>query len=94
MDADIRMIKTKEKIKLTDSLLDIMMKMSGGNPGALRVLMEILECDEGLLRILDLDNMGIYGSQIWVGYKNHCGSDIEKLIELIKNRDPLLQQLV
>lgn len=80
-----------EKIKLGDSLLDVMMKMSEKNPGALRVLMEIIQSKYGLQRVLDLDDMGIYGSQIWVGYKDHCGSNLEKFLELIKNRDPILK---
>ena len=80
-----------EKIKLGDSLLDVMMKMSEKNPGALRVLMEIIQSKYGLQRVLDLDDMGIYGSQIWVGYKDHCGSNLEKFWELIKNRDPILK---
>ena len=79
------------KIKLEDNLQDVLFKMSAGNPGALTVLMKMLTHIEGLLRILDLDSMGIYGSQIWVGYKNNCGSDIEKFLEMIKNKDPILK---
>jgi len=74
------------KIKLKDSLEDIMFKMSEGNPGALKVLTKILVID-GLISILVLDDMGIYGSKIWVGYKDHCGMDINKYIELIKKRE-------
>ena len=72
------------RIKLKDSIQDVMFKMSEGNPGALRVLMDMLQKENGLTYILILDDMGIYGSKIWVGYKDHCGMDIDKYIESIK----------
>lgn len=75
------------KIKLEDNLQEIVWKMSEGNPGALRVLMEILQKENGLNYILTLDDMGIYASKIWVGYKDHCGMDINKYVELIKKRE-------
>jgi hypothetical protein len=28
------------------------------------------------------------GPQVWVGYKDHCGQDIDKFIAAVKNRDP------
>lgn len=74
------------RIKLEDNMTQVMFKMSEGNPGALRVLMEIFQKDGGLLYILTLDDMEIYGSKIWVGYKDHCGMDINKYIESIRKR--------
>ena len=82
-----------EKIKLTDNLTTVIFKMSAGNPGAMRVLMDMLTTEHGLTRILDLDNMGIRGSQIWVCYKDRCGFNMDKFLELIKNRDPILKVL-
>ena len=80
-----------ERIKLEDTLKDVIIKMSEGNPGAMKLLMDMLQYTSGLERILDLDTMGIYGSQIWVGYKNHCGSDIENFLKTIKRKNPILK---
>ncbi|MDJ0952458.1 MAG: hypothetical protein QNJ81_02140 [Acidimicrobiia bacterium] len=80
----------REKIDLKDNLKDVIVKMAEGNPGGLTVMMKIMEVDpmDGLFRLLDLDDMNIRGSQIWVGYKDHCGQDIATFIEKIKDRDP------
>ena len=75
------------RIKLEDNIQDSIFKMSEGNPGALKVLMNMLQKENGLIYILTLDDMGIYGSKIWVGYKDHCGMDIDKYIESIKKRE-------
>lgn len=37
--------------------------------------------------ILDLDDMNIRGTQIWVGYSDYCGKDIAKFKELVRARD-------
>lgn len=75
------------RLKLEDTVANIILKMSEGNPGALRVLMKMLRKEDGIIYVFTLDDMGIYGSQIWVGYKDHCGQDIDKFIESIKKRE-------
>lgn len=77
----------REKIKLTDNGLNLMMKMSEGNPGGLRILGELSTKERSLIYILGLDDMNIRGWQIWCGYKDYCKCDIDKFIEAIKNRD-------
>lgn len=78
------------KVSLNDSPKDIIIGMCEGNPGGLRVSMQIFGSDpvHGLMRLLDLDDMNIRGARIWIGYKDHCGEDLEKFIECIKSRDP------
>lgn len=79
----------RKKIELTDSMRDITIKMAEGNPGGLTVMMDLVEhlgVEKGMLRILSLDDMNIRGSQIWVGYKDHCGSDIEVFAQAILDR--------
>ena len=82
---------TREPIGLQDSFMQVVTKLSEGNPGALTVLMALLKRQDtdppGLITMLDLDDMGMRGSQIWVAYKDHCGHDIEKLVELCRSRD-------
>lgn len=77
-----------EKIQLTDSFMQVMIKMAEGNPGAATVLgMMMSESEDNIINILNLDDMGIRGSSIWICYKDHCKRDMPMLIECIKNRD-------
>lgn len=86
----------REKIVLSEDVLDIMIKMSEGNPGAATVLdylhgesLALLNDPPGLIvMLLDLDDMNIRGSQIWVGFKDHCNSDIAWFKRAILDRDP------
>jgi len=72
-------------------VLDILMIMSEGNPGAISVMTQVLnemEQMEGLLGcILNLDDMNIRGSQIWIAYKDHCEQNLKLFIKLVKKRD-------
>jgi len=79
----------REPINLSDSTQDTLVKMSEGNPGAISVLMQLLQRDDpaALMTLLSLDDMNMRGPQIWVGYKDHCGSDIELFAEKIGARD-------
>ena len=74
-------------INLSDSTLDMIVAMSEGNPGALTVLMGMLESDNpaATMMILHLDDMNIRGTQIWVGYKDHCLVGEQSVIFLILN---------
>jgi len=84
-----------ERIQLTDSTMDVAMKMSEGNPGALTVIMSLLrdaakiDPDNwmpGLGEVLSLDSMGIYGSKIWMLYKDVCGEDLVKMCAVMRAR--------
>jgi hypothetical protein len=79
----------REPLDLADSLTDVVFKMSEGNPGAVNVLSQILNKDQmaGMMNILSLDDMNMRGPQIWVGYKDHCGEDIDTFINKIRGRD-------
>ena len=80
----------REPVNLSDSTQELFVKMSEGNPGALNVLMELLKRDDpaALMTLLSLDDMNMRGPQIWVGYKDHCESDIEIFAKAISDRDP------
>lgn len=79
----------REKITGSDNLQTIMVKMSEGNPGALTVLMAMhkKQGQMAFMEMLSLDDMNIRGPQIWLGYKDHCGEDIDKFLECVKGRD-------
>ena len=84
---------SQERIKLEDSTLDVFTKLSEGNPGALTVLMSVLEnapivdpqaFGGGVITLLAFDTHGIYGSRIWMLYKDVCGQDIPNVIAVLR----------
>lgn len=81
------------RITLKDSMMEIMIKMSGGNPGALRVLLQIVKQSpkidpqgamEGLGPLLGLDTENIYEERIWMLYKDVCGLDMVKMLACLR----------
>ena len=54
--------------------------------------MQILQADKqmGFMTILSMDDMDIRGSQIWVGFKDHCKSDVAAFMKAINDRDPAM----
>lgn len=80
-------------IKERDTLQETVVKMSRGNPGAVRVLCEMLKDTAAidpdsslgaLTCLLQLDMMGIYGDGIWLLYKDICGEDLVKTIAVTR----------
>lgn len=79
---------TRQEMDLGMTPLDAMMLMSEGNPGALTVMANILkQGGDSFTVFLDMDDMNIRGTQIWVGYKDHCGQDLEKFVKCCRDRD-------
>ena len=80
---------SRQSIELNMKVMDVLQIMSEGNPGAINVLINIIQSDEvlGFMHVLSLDDMNIRGTQIWIGFKDHCKQDINKFIDCIKNRD-------
>ncbi|MFA5150828.1 MAG: hypothetical protein WC433_08055 [Candidatus Omnitrophota bacterium] len=81
------------RIEGSDSVQDMFFKMSEGNPGALTVLMSLytdgkkIDPDNfmpGLGEILSLDTLGVYGSKIWMLYKDVCGEDLVKMCAVMR----------
>jgi len=83
----------REELRLNDNLMDWMVKMTEGNPGALIVLLTAMK-EKGAQEmgelILFLDDMNIRGKQIWIGYKDYCGCDIDKFADCIKEKDQVM----
>ena len=76
----------REKVQINGPM-NLAVTMSEGNPGAASVIGQLLQDDTGFMKLLGLDDMNIRGTQIWVGYKDHCGEDIEKFKAAIHERD-------
>lgn len=83
------------RIKLSDNTMDIVIKMSEGNPGAISVLYKLLQPKTNLIdpdtvmgrlgNILSLDTLGIYGADIDVLMNDICGNDMVKFITVIRS---------
>lgn len=83
----------RRKIVLGGTLMDLLVTMAEGNPGAARVLAEIVQAPDytgthNFMTILSLDDMNMRGAQIWVAWKDFCKEDTQALIDKIKTRDP------
>jgi hypothetical protein len=83
----------KERLGLTDTLVDALTKLSEGNPGALTTLLSIYHEGEkidpdavggGLMTLLHVDSLGIYGPRIWMLYKDVCDSDIINVLGVLR----------
>jgi hypothetical protein len=81
------------RIQLEDSVTSAIVKMCDGNPGGLTVLMELIkqvpqidpECFMGGLNyILSLDDLGLYGSRIWMLFKDVCGQEVAGVVVLFR----------
>lgn len=72
------------RVTLSMTGLDAIVAMADGNPGAVQVLAKLLELD--LFLVLHLDDMGIYGPDIWRAYKDVCGQSMETLVSKMSDR--------
>jgi hypothetical protein len=77
-----------EKIGISDTFKDVIVKMADGNPGALRLCMDLMKDALGPIYLLHLDDMDIRGCAIWIGYKDYCKQDLERFKNLITERNP------
>lgn len=75
------------KITLTDTSMDVILKMSNGNPGAMDVIMKLLTLNDsmgGLGKILLLDTYEIYGTDIYILYNDICRRSLSKMVAVIR----------
>lgn len=86
-------MNTNTRIKLTDSLMSSIQKVSEGNPGAMMVCTTMSkECPKidpdaafgEIGCLLSLDSHAIYGASIWMLYKDVCGEDIVKTLAVLR----------
>ena len=82
-----------ERVTLEMSIEDIVLALAEGNPGAARVCVELLAKGEeidpdnalgGFGTMLLLDTLGLYGSRIWMLYKDVCGQDLVKMVAVLR----------
>lgn len=84
-----------DRIQLTDTAMSACVKLAEGNPGAVAALIKLMEAapridpDSAwgpLGPLFSLDGMGIYGSHIWMLWKDVCGQDAVKAETLFRAR--------
>ena len=67
-----------EKIKADMSMMDIMVVMSEGNPGALTILMQMISNPGGFLNVLTCDSLEIRGSKLYMLWNDCCRRNYAK----------------
>lgn len=81
------------RITLCDNAKSAVIKMCEGNPGAITALVEILKCAKqvdpddfmgGLGKILALDTLEIYGTNIYVLWNDICDRNTSKMIAVLR----------
>ena len=74
------------RIELTDNMATAITKIVEGNPGALRVCCELVENVQAIdpdhfagpfAPILLLDSFDLYGSEVWMLYKDVCNYQVD-----------------
>lgn len=88
-------MSTRKKVWMTDSPMEMIVTMSEGNPGAMSVLMKLFSSEpHGFIFGLHLDDMNIRGPQIWLGFKDFAGEDLEKFKQALKDRSKEMVDLI
>ena len=63
------------RIHITDTIQDVIFKMSDGNLGAATVVFGFLKDFHDLTYILDCDTLGLYGEKLYMLWNDCCGRD-------------------
>ncbi len=81
------------RITVDDSSMSAVIKMVEGNPGATVVCAHIMKQGEsidpdafmgGVGTILWMDTLEIYGTKIWMLFKDVCGEDLVKMLGVLR----------
>ena len=80
-----------KRINADMTIKDAVVAMCDGNPGALTVLCDLYEKkgSDAIWLMCHLDDAGVYGSHIWLAYKDVCHENLDDLIALIPKRELL-----
>ena len=75
------------RITADQTVIDTVIELSDGNPGALDVLMQLLQAGNALA-MMKLDGSEVYGSHIYMLYNDCCGRDFEKFQRMVSKLPP------
>jgi hypothetical protein len=80
------------RITLEDTGKEAIIKMADGLPGALRVCIDLFQEGDKIdpvggpwMYLLILDMNGVYGSQIWMLYKDVCGQSLIHMMAILRS---------
>lgn len=74
------------KISVEMDTMDVLYIMSEGNPGALTCIMQMMQIDPmaGMMNLLLLDNLEVYGAKIYMIWNDSCKRDLKKFNETLQ----------
>lgn len=83
-------------INMNSTVLDAVVTLADGNPGAVTALAELIKANEGeaLLTMLRMDELGMTGSVIWVAYKDFANYDIPALVQGVAEQSPRMLGMI
>ena len=79
---------------MQDTARSALLKLSEGNPGALRVLCDLLRREDGTMLLLHADDMGLRGSSVWLGFKDFAKENYDTFAKALVERDPEMVRVI
>ena len=88
-----RNMNHNQRIEMTDTIITAIVKLAEGNPGAVTAMAEMAKASPiadpdawslELTPLFSLDTLGIYGSKIWMLFKDVCKEDAVKALALLR----------
>lgn len=72
------------RLKVDDTLHDIVVKMSDGNPGCVSFLLNFIkESYDGAFKILAFDKMELYGENLYKLWNDCCNREIDEVNKVL-----------
>lgn len=74
-----------QRFSLDDSTMEVFIKFSGGNPGALNVLTNIMRTkgDKLVQYLITLDTMELYEDKLYMLWNDCCDRDVRKVLKIL-----------
>lgn len=88
---EVTIMQSELRLKGEDTVIDMVLKMSEGNPGAMTFLMNLIEESKygGALgaygQILLLDSIGLYADKAYMLWNDCCDKSIEQTELVLRN---------
>ncbi len=85
--------KKEIRLSMNDDILSASAKLTGNVPEAQAILLQALrhlDMPAACMRLLDMDDMQMYGNRIVQAYHNWAKNDYQKLVAAVQDRDPNL----
>jgi hypothetical protein len=79
------------KVVGEDSIMDVIIKISEGNPGAMVCITQMLQYEDwysnvpGALMVLQLDSLEVYGEKLYMLWNDCCNQDMKQLELVLRN---------